>query len=73
MATESAPSEKRGFYGSFAQMDVPVAVQICNIIFLIMAASLGDDALVAWAWRIPFFLSVLLIGPSVSTWPWSAP
>jgi MFS transporter, MHS family, shikimate and dehydroshikimate transport protein len=62
LATESAPSEKRGFYGSFAQMGVPVAVLISNIIFLIIAASLGDDALVAWAWRIPFLLSVLLVG-----------
>ena len=62
LATESAPAEKRGFYGSFAQMGVPVAVLISNIIFLIIAASLGDDALVAWAWRIPFLLSVLLIG-----------
>jgi metabolite-proton symporter len=62
LATESAPSEKRGFYGSFAQMGVPVAVLISNIIFLIIAASLGDGALVAWAWRIPFLLSVLLIG-----------
>jgi metabolite-proton symporter len=62
LATESAPAEKRGFYGSFAQMGVPVAVLISNIIFLVIAASLGDDALVAWAWRIPFLLSVLLIG-----------
>jgi metabolite-proton symporter len=62
LATESAPNEKRGFYGSFAQMGVPVAVLISNIIFLIIAATLGDGALVAWAWRIPFLLSVLLIG-----------
>jgi metabolite-proton symporter len=61
LATESAPREKRGFYGSFAQMGVPLAVLISNIIFLIIAASLGDGALVAWAWRIPFLLSVLLI------------
>jgi metabolite-proton symporter len=61
LATESAPAEKRGFYGSFAQMGVPVAVLISNIIFLIIAATLGDGALVAWAWRIPFILSVLLI------------
>jgi metabolite-proton symporter len=61
LATESAPAEKRGFYGSFAQMGVPVAVLISNIIFLIIAATLGDGALVAWAWRIPFLLSVLLI------------
>jgi metabolite-proton symporter len=61
LATESAPPQKRGFYGSFAQMGVPVAVLISNIMFLIIAASLGDDALVAWAWRVPFILSVLLI------------
>ena len=62
LATESAPAEKRGFYGSFAQMGVPAAVLISNIIFLVIAATLGDQALVAWAWRIPFLLSVLLIG-----------
>ena len=62
LATESAPAEKRGFYGSFAQMGVPVAVLISNIIFLVIAATLGDGALVAWAWRIPFLLSVLLVG-----------
>jgi metabolite-proton symporter len=62
LATESAPAEKRGFYGSFAQIGVPVAVLISNIIFLVIAATLGDGALVAWAWRIPFLLSVLLIG-----------
>jgi metabolite-proton symporter len=62
LATESAPPQKRGFYGSFAQIGVPVAVLISNIMFLIIAASLGDDALVAWAWRVPFLLSVLLIG-----------
>ncbi len=61
LATESAPAEKRGFYGSFAQMGVPVAVLISNIIFLVIAATLGDGALTEWAWRIPFLLSVVLI------------
>jgi MFS family permease len=42
-------------------MGVPLAVLISNIIFLIIAATLGDGALTAWAWRIPFLLSVLLI------------
>src|SRR5918998_233069 len=51
-------------YSTFAVAFIgrPVGVLISNIIFLVIAATLGDGALVAWAWRIPFLLSVLLIG-----------
>lgn len=62
IATENAPPGKRGFYGSFAQMGVPAGVVTANLIFLLMTANLAPDAFQAWGWRIPFLLSVLLIG-----------
>jgi MFS transporter, MHS family, shikimate and dehydroshikimate transport protein len=62
IATESAPREKRGFYGSFAQVGVPVGVILSNAAFLIIFAALGPEAQAAWGWRIPFLLSFLLIG-----------
>jgi metabolite-proton symporter len=62
LATEYAPEGKRGFYGSFAQVGVPVGLVLGNSIFLILTAIMGESAFAAWGWRIPFLLSVVLIG-----------
>src|ERR687898_977103 len=62
LATEYAPEGKRGFYGSFAQVGVPVGLVLGNGIFLILTAIMGESAFAAWGWRIPFLLSVILIG-----------
>src|SRR5919107_2708245 len=61
LATEYAPEGKRGFYGSFAQAGVPVGLVIGNTVFLALSALFGEAAFAAWAWRIPFLLSVILI------------
>lgn len=62
IATESAPRDRRGFYGSFAQVGVPVGVILANMIFLGLTAAYGNEAMAAWGWRVPFLLSFLLIG-----------
>jgi MHS family shikimate/dehydroshikimate transporter-like MFS transporter len=62
LATEYAPPGKRGFYGSFAQVGVPVGLVLGNGIFLVLSGVLGEEAFAAWGWRIPFLLSVVLIG-----------
>src|ERR671921_2998376 len=61
LATEYAPEDKRGLYGSFAQSGVPVGLLLGNTVFLLLSATLGEQAFAAWAWRIPFLLSVVLI------------
>jgi len=62
LITESCPRDKRGFYGSFAQVGVPVGVLFANLLFLIITASASPEALISWAWRIPFLLSMILVG-----------
>jgi MHS family shikimate/dehydroshikimate transporter-like MFS transporter len=62
LATEYAPEDRRGFYGSFAQVGVPVGLVLGNGIFLILAAIMGESQFAAWGWRIPFLLSIILIG-----------
>jgi MHS family shikimate/dehydroshikimate transporter-like MFS transporter len=62
LATESAPARKRGFYGSFAQLGVPVALILSNVILLLMTTSLSKEAFLSWGWRVPFLLSIALIG-----------
>jgi metabolite-proton symporter len=62
LATEYAPPGKRGLYGSFAQVGVPVGLVIGNAFFLVLSATLSPDQFQAWGWRIPFLASILLIG-----------
>ncbi|HEV8225183.1 MAG TPA: MFS transporter, partial [Rubrobacteraceae bacterium] len=62
LATEYAPEGKRGYYGSFAQMGVPVGLLLGNTVFLLISGIFGEQAFATWAWRIPFLLSVILIG-----------
>jgi metabolite-proton symporter len=62
MVVENAPPERRGYYGSFPQLGVPVGVILANGVFLIMAETLSPGAFVAWGWRVPFLISVLLVG-----------
>ena len=61
LVTESAPARRRGFYGSFAQIGVPVGVLIANLVFLLVSTNTSPEAFIAWGWRIPFLLSFLLI------------
>ncbi|QIN79829.1 MFS transporter [Rubrobacter marinus] len=62
LATESSPRDKRGFYGSFAQIGVPVGVILAQLLFLLISSSLAPEAFQAWGWRVPFLLSIVLIG-----------
>lgn len=61
LITETAPEDRRGFYGSFAQIGVPAGVVFANLIFLLVNASVSPESFMAWGWRVPFLLSVLLI------------
>src|SRR5579875_3252620 len=61
IATENAPQNRRGLFGSFAQLGVPISIIISNALFLILAATTDKAAFAAWGWRIPFLVSVLLI------------
>ena len=61
MAVEHSPPERRGFYGSWPQMGVPAGLILSNLVFLAVAG-LPDAAFTAWGWRIPFLLSIVLVG-----------
>ena len=65
LVTESAPSNKRGYYGAFAQAGAPIGVILANLAFISTSALLPDEAFMSWGWRIPFLASAILIGISM--------
>ena len=65
LVTESAPADKRGYYGAYAQAGAPVGVILANVAFMMISYSVSEDAFMNWGWRIPFISSVVLIGISM--------
>ncbi len=61
LAIESAPPGRRGFYGSFVQIGVPLGVVLANVVFLLAGVLLPSEGFLAWGWRVPFLLSVALV------------
>jgi metabolite-proton symporter len=50
----------RGFIASWPQFGVPSGLFLANLVFLAFNAISGDEFL-TWGWRIPFFLSIILV------------
>ena len=65
LVTESAPPDKRGFYGAFAQAGAPMGVILANLAFIITSSLVSEESFYSWGWRIPFLASAILIGISM--------
>lgn len=61
MAVEHGHRGRRGLYGSWVQAGVPVGLLLATAIFAIFS-SLPDAQFVAWGWRVPFLLGIVLLG-----------
>lgn len=61
MATEYAPEGKRGIYGSFVQLGVPIGVVTANTVFLLAGAFTSDSAFASWGWRVPFLVGLFVL------------
>jgi len=61
MATEHAPTDKRGFYSSFPQVGPAVGFLLSSGLFLLLTVSLSEEQFNTWGWRIPFLLSIVLV------------
>ena len=60
MAVESAPPKWKTFYGGFTQLGNPLGALLASGMFWILA-SMGEDVLLSWGWRVPFLFSIVLI------------
>ncbi|WP_338831164.1 MFS transporter [Bradyrhizobium sp. 27S5] len=61
MSVESAPVDRRSFFGSFPQIGTPLGMILATGVLWVLTATLGKQAMIEWGWRIPFLLSILLI------------
>ena len=61
---EHAPDGRRGFYTSFIQTTATLGLFMSLAVILIVRSIVGEDAFKVWGWRIPFILSLLLVGIS---------
>jgi MFS family permease len=62
---EHAPHGRRGFYTSWIQTTATMGLFLSLLIILATRTILGEEAFAAWGWRVPFLLSVVLLGISV--------
>lgn len=61
MTVEQAPSHRRGFYGSWPQIGVPVGLFLAYLVFFGLG-KLPSGLLPFDSWRLPFLFSIVLVG-----------
>lgn len=60
MAVEHAPEKRRGFIGSLVQMGSPLGIILSSGTVAILLAVLSNEQFLAWGWRIPLLLSIVM-------------
>ncbi|SHK99667.1 Sugar transporter [Bradyrhizobium lablabi] len=62
---EHAPQGKRGYYTSFIQTTATLGLFLSLLVILFTRTAIGEADFAAWGWRVPFLVSVVLLGLSV--------
>lgn len=62
---EHAPHGRRGAYTSWIQTTATLGLFMSLLVILGVRTSVGEAAFADWGWRIPFLVSILLLGVSV--------
>jgi MFS family permease len=61
LTAENAPATKRGRYGMYPQLGPAIALVLSSATFLATNLTLSAEQFLAWGWRVPFLVSILLI------------
>ena len=62
---EHVPDEKRGFYTSFIQITATLGLFVSLSVILVIQNSMSSEAFGSWGWRVPFLISIFLVGISL--------
>ncbi|MGL3819427.1 MFS transporter [Sphingopyxis sp. R3-92] len=63
---EHAPEGKRGLFTSFIQTTATLGLFAALLVVIATRYLVGEEAFASWGWRVPFLISVILLG--VSLW-----
>ncbi|MET0183963.1 MAG: MFS transporter [Achromobacter sp.] len=58
---ESAPPNKRGFFGGLGQASIAAATLLSSVIVGIVTYIFTAEQMDAWAWRVPFLLGAIIL------------
>src|SRR5688572_6637413 len=61
MAVEHAPMSKRGIFGAYPQIGVPIGMILATGLLFFLNSTMSREDFAAWGWRVPFLLSIVLI------------
>ncbi|MGW4173290.1 MFS transporter [Streptomyces chartreusis] len=61
MVVEHAGERRRGLWSSFTQMGAPLGSLLSSLVVTLVVA-MPREQFTAWGWRVPFLLSVVLLG-----------
>jgi len=62
---EHVPDERRGFYTSFIQITATLGLFVSLAVILMVQNSMSREAFSDWGWRVPFLISIFLVGVSL--------
>lgn len=62
---EHAPNGRRGYFTSWIQTTATLGLFLSLVVIVTVQSIMGTTAFAAWGWRIPFLVSVVLLGISV--------
>ncbi|GFZ77233.1 MFS transporter [Nesterenkonia alkaliphila] len=61
LSVEHAPRHKRGLFGMYPQIGVPLGMLLATVFMFGLNATLTEDQFLEWGWRVPFLFSFVLI------------
>ncbi|QCI69498.1 MHS family MFS transporter [Phreatobacter stygius] len=62
---EHSPQGRRGYYTSWIQTTATVGLFLSLVVILGLRLSMSAESFASWGWRVPFLLSILLLGVSI--------
>ena len=62
---EHSPVHQRGFYTSWIQTTATVGLFISLLVIIVTKGSMNDSSFNDWGWRIPFWISIVMVAISV--------
>jgi MFS family permease len=62
---EHAPQGQRGYWTAWIQTTATLGLFLSLIVILVVRTWLGEEAFTAWGWRVPYLVSIILLGFSL--------